>query len=340
MRRRYAPLLIAFSLALGLSVPLLYGGGAAFAELARLPGWAYPLLAAMVILAWVCNAARLYLLSAALGRGLRPRRAFTLVGAADFAAAVTPAGSGGLASKLYLLHRHGIPVARGVAVLAVDRLLDFVWFALAMPGAALLWVLDGAPSAQPLHMGFSLALLGCIGLLALSLLLRHQRRVLAFCARLARRFTPGRRRYRLARALVHFRRALALLLRMGRWRLLLLYLFCSGHWLLRYGVLPLLLWSLDLQISWAYLFLIQGLVLFAGQLAILPGGGGSVEIGLGLCLSPYLNPAVIAAVLLAWRGFTYYGSLLAGAPFFVWAMGGVRRAEGEAVPALRGVARR
>src|SRR3569623_2077984 len=61
MRRRYAPLLIALCLALGIAVPLLYGGNESFTELARLPGWAYAPLAAMVLLAWFCNALRLYL---------------------------------------------------------------------------------------------------------------------------------------------------------------------------------------------------------------------------------------------------------------------------------------
>src|SRR3569832_2385903 len=64
--------------------------------------------------------------------------------------------------------------------------------------------------------------------------------------------------------------------------------------------------------------------MFAGQDAKLPGGGGAVELGLGLFLSPNLTPAVTAAVLLAWRGFTYYGALLVGAPLIVWAMGSLR----------------
>ena len=89
MRRRYASLLIVLSLALGISVPLLYGGSASFNELARLSGWAYFTLAAMVILAWCCNAARLYLLSMSLGNVLPFRSLVAVTGTADFAAAVS-----------------------------------------------------------------------------------------------------------------------------------------------------------------------------------------------------------------------------------------------------------
>lgn len=324
MRRRFGPLLIALSLALGLAVPLLYGGSAAFTELARLPVWAYLPLAAMVVLAWMCNAARLYLLGRGLHHPLEWRTACNIVVAADFAGAVTPAGSGWVGATIYLLRRQGLPVSRGMAIVAVDHFLDLAWFALAMPTAALLWAVDGATMSQPLRMGVGVAIVTLIGLLALVILLRHHRRVLALFVRLAQRISPGRRRYRVARAIVQFRHAVKLLLGMERRRLMLLYLCCAGHWLLRYGVLPVLLWCLDIHIPWAYLFMVQGVVLFAGQAAMLPGGGGAVELGLGLFLSPYLTPAVTAAVLLAWRGFTYYGALLVGAPLFVWAMGSLR----------------
>ena len=324
MRRRFGPLLIALSLALGLAVPLLYGGSAAFTELARLPVWAYLPLAAMVVLAWMCNAARLYLLSRGLHHLLEWRTACNIVVAADFAGAVTPAGSGWVGAALYLLRRQGLPVSRGMAIVAVDHFLDLAWFALAMPTAALLWAVDGATMSQPLRMGVGVAIVTLIGLLALVILLRHHRRVLALFVRLAQRLSPGRRRYRVARAIVQFRHAVKLLLGMERRRLMLLYLCCAGHWLLRYGVLPVLLWCLDIHIPWAYLFMALGVVLFAGLAAMLPGGGGAVELGLGLFLSPYLTPAVTAAVLLAWRGFTYYGALLVGAPLFVWAICSLR----------------
>lgn len=340
MRRRFGPLLIALSLALGLAVPLIYGGSAAFAELARLPIWAYVPLAGMVVLAWMCNAARLYILSCGLNHSIEWRSAFSIVVAADFAASVTPAGSGGVGATLYLLRRQGLPVTRGVAIAAVDHFLDLTWFALAMPIAALLWAFDGATLSQPLRMGVGVALLMLVGLLALVMLLRHHRSVLGFFVRVSRRFAPKHRRFGFAREIVQFRRAVALLLRMDLQRLLLLYLCCAGHWLLRYGVLPVLLLCLDIHIPWAYLFMIQGVILLAGQLAVLPGGGGSVELGLSLFLSPFLTPAVTAAVLLAWRGFTYYGAVMVGAPVFVWAMGGSLRNSGMNKMAVRQYERR
>jgi len=325
MRRRYAPLLIALCLALGIAVPLLYGGSESFTELARLPGWAYVPLAAMVLLAWLCNALRLYLLAGGLDYPMRLRHSYAIVGATDFAASITPAGSGGLATKLYALHHHGVPVSGGMAIFAVDRLLDFAWFALAMPATALWWALAGSDASSTLHLGAILIVLPVLGLVLLILLLRHHRAVLALLARALQRFAPRRHRWRFARLLVQFRRAVAALLGVEHRRLLLVYLCCAGHWLLRYGVLPVLLWCIGVDIPWTYLFVVQGLVLLGGQVTMLPGGGGSVELGLGLFLSPYLTPPTTAAVLLAWRGFTYYGALILGAVFFVWTVGRTSR---------------
>src|SRR3569623_1700639 len=235
------------------------------------------------------------------------------------------AGSGVLSTKLYALHHHGVPVSGGMAIFAVDRLLDFAWFALAMPATALWWALAGSDASSTLHLGAILIVLQVLGLVLLILLLRHHRAVLALLARALQRFAPRRHRWRFARLLVQFRRAVAALLGVEHRRLLLVYLCCAGHWLLRYGVLPVLLWCIGVDIPWTYLFVVQGLVLLGGQVPMLPGGGGSVELGLGLFLSPYLTPPTTAAVLLAWRGFTYYGALILGAVFFVWTVGRTSR---------------
>src|SRR3569833_1841627 len=111
MRRRYAPLLIALCLALGIAVPLLFGFNESFTELARLPGWAYAPLAAMVLLAWFCNALRLYLLASGLDYPLRLRHSYAIVGATDKTASVTPAGNGRHTTKKKAQQQQDVPVS-------------------------------------------------------------------------------------------------------------------------------------------------------------------------------------------------------------------------------------
>lgn len=91
--------------------------------------------------------------------------------------------------------------------------------------------------------------------------------------------------------------------------------------MIRYSILPPLLWFTGHPIPWSYLFVVQGLVLFVGQLTMLPVGGGGVELALSLLLSTYLSPAVTAVTLMGWRFVTFHWSLLVGAPVFLLVMG-------------------
>lgn len=315
MRRSWG-FLIAVSLALSLAVPLLYGGLGSLHQLRRLHLPELALLLAMVLLGWTFNAARVRLLARHLGHPLARRRALATVVSAEFAWAASPAGAGGPATYLFLLARHGLAPGRGAALVAVDQFTDLVFFATAMPIALTLYALHSGIS-HPLRLFALVAVLVLGGGAALAWLVRHYRPLVLGLGRLLRRVPRLRRaRFRLARWLVQFKQGVRLLLAMGKGRLFLLYLFCVGHWMMRYGVLPVLLWLLGESVPWGYLFAIQALLGFVAHAAFLPGGGGGVEAAFGALLSPYLAPATSAFVLLVWRFCTFYWYLLAGGPVF------------------------
>lgn len=336
-KRHFGRLLIALSLVLGLLVPFFYGGWDAFVELTRLPGGAptYALLFFLMVTYWAFRAARFYVLARALRRRLPAGVAFGTAVAAEFAGNVTPGGSGAFATKLFIFHRNGVPVGEGTGLLAVDRLLDLTWFLLVMPVLAALW-LNSGELERPIRTILPLFGIVVAAVIALVLLARHHRTVLWRAVRRLRRQPRKRWRNRVAMTLLQLRHSIRMLLRMGPRRLALMYLLVTGSWLTRYGVLPVLLWVWDYEISWTYLFLVQMLVFFAGQVALLPGGGGSIELGIGFFLRA-LPDDVIAAVLVAWRVFTYYGAILVGAPLFVWVTGRMSLREQQAeVERIRG----
>ena len=106
---------------------------------------------------------------------------------------------------------------------------------------------------------------------------------------------------------------------------------------MRYSVLAVLVAGLHYHISWAYSFLAQMLMLSVGQLTMLPGGSGGVELSFALLLAPVLDPANLGAVLILWRFATYYWVLLAGAPVFASLVGGALwRNPGNAASAASG----
>ena len=320
MRKRWL-FLIALSVTLSVSIPLLHGGLGSLAELARIPGWGFAVLLLMVIGGWLFNSARVHLLTRSLGCPMSGRRSFGTVIAAEFAGVATPANAGEPATYLYLFSRHGFAVGRSSAMVAVDKSMDLIFFATTLPIALLSYALDGG-IGHPLHLTILLAVLILIGLGTLVGLIRYYRPIVLTLGRILHRFPRLRHaRFRLARSVIHFRQSVRLLLTMRASRLFLLYFFCLGHWMLRYSILAVLLSLMGASVPWGFLFVVQSLLIFAGQATFLPGGGGGVEIGFSALLSPYLDPMTSASALLVWRFFTFYLYLLAGAPFFLAATG-------------------
>jgi uncharacterized protein (TIRG00374 family) len=309
-------LLIALSIVIGLAVALAYGGTGAIARMAQLPLWPLAAGLGMIVLGWNVNAARLRLLVSGLGRRITQREAFPLVLATEFSYAASPAGAGGLLTYVYLLQQRGIPAARAAALCAIDQLLDLVFFITLLPLLAVLLVTGYAP--DPLRHQLALLALVLIGGLAVfALMLWQHRRLLLLGGRLLHALRIGhRRRMRLARTVVRFRRGIRLILALPRRRLLAVYALCAAHWLLRYSVLFVLTIGAGADVTWSTLILVQMLALTAGQISLLPGGSGAVELTFGALMSRWLDPATTAAVLIEWRFIIYYWYLIAGAPFF------------------------
>lgn len=312
--RRHWLLLILLSLAASIAVPLYVGGMEGLRGLLALPGYAVALLLGMVLMEWVLHAIRLPLLADVLGHPLSHRKALSTVIAAEFAGLATPAGTGAGATYLFLLNRAGIPVGVGAGLTMVNVVVDTTFFATFLPAVALIYLL-GDHLGQALPIAGALAGLPALGLALLMAVIRYHRRPAIWLGRRMHRFP--RQRYRLARLLVQLRGSIRMLVRMGWQRMLALYLLAGVRYVMRYGLLPLVLFFLGGQVPWEYLFIIQGVVLFAGQATFVPGGGGGVEIGMGLLLAPYLEPALISTALLAWRFLTFYWYLLVGGIVFV-----------------------
>lgn len=309
-----------------LLIPLSYGG---WDGLSRLQELSWGLMAgalAMVVLGWNLNAGRLRLVLGGMGVHMGHGKALATVMSSEFAMSATPAGTGGALTYIFLLHRHGLASSRAAACYALEQLFDLLFF---LPALVLLSIvlLSGG---DEFHVGVQLSMLGGMivgGLGLLWLLAHHYRGFMLAGGRLLNRFgIAPRRRRRIARWIIRFRQGLGLMLRLSRWRLLAIYLLCIGHWLLRYSILYFIIRSLGEEISWAYLFLVQMFVLSVGQLTLLPGGSGGVEIGFSALLAAWLEPATLAAALMAWRFATYYWYLLAGGPvFFFFAGSGLWR---------------
>ena len=321
--KRYA-LLITFSLSLSLVLPFAFGGRAVIDQLVHVPLWLIATVLGMVLLAWCCNAQRLRLLVEGVGTPLHFGSALANTIATEFASVASPAGAGGPLAYIYLLGRRGVRTAHATALYVIDHVLDLIFFAIAIPTALVLFSVRHE-FEHPVML-LVLALGGLItGAALLWLALYRYRKIFNHFGRLLRPLSlSSRRRRRLARWLIQFRHGVALAVRLPRGRLLLLLMYCGAHWLMRYSILFVVLTGLGHDVPWSYLFAVQSLLFTAGQISMLPGGSGSVEVGFGVLLAPYLATSELALALLTWRFATFYWYLLAGAPVFVIMTGSAR----------------
>ncbi len=309
--------LLAAALPLSLLIPFVIGGWDGLAELRKIPLSIVAAGVAMVSLGWVAQALKLKLIMRGVGESIAPGKALATVLASEFASSATPAGTGAAITETYLLHRHGLSSAKAASVFALEQILDLFFFVTALMVLAL--VLLTGP--EDFHLGFQIATMAMLlvgGFAGLWFFARHYRPVLLWSGKLLARFKVSAwRRKNIARWVIRFRHGLGLILGFSRWRLSSIYVLAAGHWMLRYSALYLIIEALGFHVPWSYLFFIQMFSLGIGQMTLLPGGSGSVEISFTILLAPWLGASSIAATLLAWRFVTYYWYFIIGGPVFL-----------------------
>ena len=315
MRRRYW-LLAGVGFGLGLGIPLVLGGRELLPLLSTI-SWKLPaLLMLMVLAAWNLNAGRVKLLVGGMGQTAAYGQALATVMATEFAFCATPGGTGGLVTYAYLLRRFGLSMPQGLALCAVDQLMDVLFFITALAGILLYWLVR--PGA--LHIGWQLSFLGILLVVVLGLawlFLNYFRRFLLWLNVFLRFLKiPAAKRHSLLRWALEFRRNLQVVRAFSFLRLLGVYLFCLGYWLLRYSILYAVVRGFGGTLSWSYCFLAQMFSHTVGQATLVPGGSGGAEASSGLFLAPVLGGAKAAAAILLWRFATFYFYLLIGGPVF------------------------
>ncbi len=315
MRRRYW-LLAGLGLVVGIGIPVVLGGRELLPVLGTI-SWKLPaLLMLMVLTAWNLNAGRVKLLVEGMGKKATYGQLLATVVATEFAFCATPGGTGGLATYAYLLGRFSLSIPRGLALCAVDQLMDVLFFITALVGILLFWLVW----PDSLHPGWQLGFLGILLVVVLGLaglFLNYFHRFLLWLNAFLRflKISPAKRHSLICWA-IEFRRNLQVVREFSFPRLLGVYLFCLGYWLLRYSILYVVVRGLGGTLSWSYCFLAQMFSHTVGQATLIPGGSGGAEASSGLFLVPVLGGAKAAAAILLWRFATFYFYLVIGGPAF------------------------
>jgi uncharacterized protein (TIRG00374 family) len=312
--RRAGTLLIFVALIVALVVPIWLGGRHAVFTSFDLPAHAYVCILALALFGWVMRAVKQWLLIQRLGLRIGAWRNMAISLAIDFAFLATPGGVGGYAAGIYTMRGIGASYAQATAISAADQVLDLMFFAIAMPVAAL--CLSQSSELSPLlARGAAFGGIGALALLVVLVLARRPLGAWFFGARgPMERIGFLRRRRDALRGFVNNVLAQTQILMRGS-PAYFAFAFASTavQWLARYGVLWLILLLLGAQVPFSLVLLLQGVVLHVAQWTGIPAGGGGADIGLAATLAPFVATEAIASALLLWRIATLYLSLLAGA---------------------------
>jgi hypothetical protein len=309
-------------------------------------------LAALMIANWLASASRLWLLTRSVGYRLRFRDTLLAAICGEFGVASTPTGLGGTALRLAVLRSRGVPLSEGSAVVGADLLLDggvaVLVTVLALP---LAFMYPGSrPMVEKLSREMEPRLLIIAGGLAalitvLALLWRA-------AARRRRRPAPGaeeraaleqasvaglgadadasegtdgggpkglfaRLKRTASEGIYRARLGLQTLFRYhprtvaASFVLAFVQLFC------RYSILPVVVTALaGGPVNAFALYPLQGLLLMVAHAVVLPGGGGSVELGAAAALALFLPAHLVGAAVLLWRLFTFHWNLFLGGAVF------------------------
>ena len=310
--RRNGLWLIAAALAATLAVPILLGGKGALLETVQLPVHGYVTILAAIVLSWLARAFKLRLLLRRLNVHTGIGHALGIALASDFAFIATPAGVGGYAASVYYLRRAGATTSAAATITAADQALDLLFFALALPLAGLAIFGSNLPRALTTAAFGAAALLL---VLALGMVLARKK-LFAWLFRdnaLTTRWPALRRPQDTLRAMVaNLRQDARVLLAGGPVFLLALALTTMLQWFSRYGVFWLALVALGQHLPFAFVLIVQTLVLHAAQWTGVPSGGGGAELGLTATLAAWVPATDLASALLLWRMATFYLCLLAG----------------------------
>jgi uncharacterized protein (TIRG00374 family) len=310
--RRAGPLIAAALLAT-LAVPIVLGGRDALWQALGFSPRGYLVLLAVVSVSWFARAFKIRLLLRRLDVAARFWPVFLISLATDFAFISTPGGVGGYAAGVFYLRRAGATTSGAATVTAADQLLDWAFFALALPIAGLALIRSDVPPALAwLAFGTSAVMLGAG---AAALIARRTVGAWLFNENAISRRWPRLKSWQhLAREFFRSLQEHAGVLLNGGPRFFAGMLLMSAlQWLGRYGVLWVALTLLGHKVSFALTLLLQALVLHAAMWTGVPSGGGGAELGLTAALSAWVPATDLATALLLWRVATLYICLIAGA---------------------------
>lgn len=308
---------------LATAAPVLLSDHPVFAELRAVSVRVFLLLAASAAVSVGAKACKLQILQAMLGVRLHFVRTLAITLVSDFAFLASPFGVAGYATNIALLRRSGASWACATAVVGSDQALDMMFFAVVIPVSAWL-ALGQVTQVLPQVNTLMQCAVPLIAMLVAGAVWAYRRQLAAVLDAASRRIRwLERRRAGFGAFRQNLQQQIGLLMAGRRRHVFALLLLTTLEWLLRYGALWFALLELGHRLPFAFVMVVQAIVLHAALWTGVPAGGGGGDLALALSFSPWIPRAAMATALVLWRFATLYCPLALGAMGF--ALLGLRR---------------
>ncbi len=275
----------------------------------------YILLALFLqFLFWLFWAVRIKYLTLYVGKNVSLGYAFEVTLASGFLAAITPSSAGGEPLRVKMLYDAGVGAGESTAVVLVERLLDAIFFSIALP---VFVILTGFSMKLGIEVGglFALSLIGF--LIFLWLLIKRPERLESLSFRLERivaRFSRKRAEglaEKLKEELLAFRDALIMLAKSPMCAFIAL-LVTVMIWIPEFLIPSAILLAFDCKPYFLYSITAQLLLVVISLLPLTPGASGIAEFGMGYLYSNFVPQHIIGILTAVWRAITYYLNIVTG----------------------------
>ncbi len=274
------------------------------------------LAVAFHLLFWLFWAFRLKLLFSILNHRISVGYALEVTLASMFLAAITPSSAGGEPLRVKMLVDKGATLGGASAVVVAERLLDAIFFLLAL---ALFLILTGFSTRFGIEIGvaFFAMLVVCTAILTvaikkpegvekivqrlyplLSKVLRERRaeKISAFVTREARLFSDA---------------AIELTTK-SPYRLVFAFLLTAQLWLFEFLVPSAVLLAFNQSPVVLYSITAQLIIVIVSLLPLTPGSSGLAETSMVYLYSRFVAVSTVGVLVGVWRVITYFSNLIVG----------------------------
>ncbi|MCX8172665.1 MAG: flippase-like domain-containing protein [Archaeoglobaceae archaeon] len=226
-----------------------------------------------------------------------------------FFAAITPSSAGGEPVRIKMLSDNGMAVGKGTFVVITERVLDSIFFILALP---VFLIFTGFATELGYRVALIFVVLFALFLYFLYAILKDEKGIQRF-SKLLKRILKGRKiADRLENEMINFREA-SLKLLTEPFYLIALFTMTSLMWSAAFFIPSVILLSFGQDPHYLLSYTAQLIIVVISLIPLTPGSSGIAETSMAYLYSNFVDLSILGTLVAVWRFITYHLNIVFGA---------------------------